>query len=194
LEELLKAIGDDDPARAVERAMEAGWDLEELIEEVQRVADLNGAGIRSKAGWLRKMLPKGRAAVRAALDRYGAPRRNGNGDGGEVGRLKREYQSLLAELFSAGTTGERRREVEQRGRAVRAELERRGVDVAALEAKVKGELFGNDSREVHTGPELVGEIAYRKRFAAERDINEEEIERRRERARIELPDEEAVAA
>jgi len=129
LEELLKAIGDDHPSQAVDRALEAGWGLEELAEEIQRVAEYNGAKIHSKAAWLRSMLPKGPDALSAALDRLGAPRRNGDGNGNDLQRLKSEYSDLLAELLSEGTPPERRKEIEARGRAVRAELEERGFDV-----------------------------------------------------------------
>lgn len=170
VESLLRSLGDDFPSSAVDQAVVAGWGLEELAEEVRRVAEYNGAKIRSKAAWLRVMLPKGRDSLRAALDRLGAPegtRRR------EVKRLIKEYSQLWLEHVSEGTPEEEREQIVKRGWAVRKALENEGVDVEALRKEIIDEMF----------PEAVAEAEERSR----RRYNELASNRRGELERSDSP-------
>jgi len=137
---LLRELGDDHPEQVIDWALSAGWDLDQLADGISRVAELNGR-LRNKPGWLRTMLPKGPAAFNAALDRLGAPRPRAQGGDvnnavSDLDRLRKRYAALLFEYCSRGTPEERKQEVAREGRQVRAELERRGVDVNQLQCEL----------------------------------------------------------
>lgn len=152
LEELLGTLGDDHPGQVIDRALDGGWTLENLAEDVQRLADLNGGKIRNKAAWLRSMLPKGSAALNVALDRYGAS------GGDEAKRLRAQLEGLLAEWHSAGTEKERRTVITQEGRAVKTRLSELGENPDRIISAWRAKWLSAEEDE-YRGPEEIKQIA-----------------------------------